>query len=170
MDHSSPDQPAAGKEIGMHDIAKRYQNGERDFREANLREANLREADLREANLSWAKGLLDPGDWIRTNFKTDDLGVIVYKRIGATKYPAASHWVIEPGAQIAEVCNPCRTCDCGCGVNFGTLEWCSSAYVAADLWRCRIAWADLASVVVPYHTDGKARCSRLELLEILDGQ
>ena len=32
------------------------------------------------------------------------------------------------------------------------------------LWRCRIRWIDLADLVVPYHTDGKARAGRVELL------
>jgi hypothetical protein len=38
-------------------------------------------------------------------------------------------------------------------------------YTTAPLWRCRIRWAWLPGVVVPFGTDGKARCSRLEMLE-----
>jgi len=29
-------------------------------------------------------------------------------------------------------------------------------------------WEDLADVVVPYNTDGKARCARLQLIEPLE--
>jgi len=53
-------------------------------------------------------------------------------------------------------------------VNFATLEWIKQReYASCDVtvWRCRIEWMDLAGVVVPYNTDGKARCSRLRLLE-----
>ena len=38
-------------------------------------------------------------------------------------------------------------------------------YAHAALWRCRIRYEDGPGVVVPYNTDGKARCERLELLE-----
>lgn len=37
------------------------------------------------------------------------------------------------------------------------------------IYRCRIRWIDLAGVVVPYNTDGKARCARLEILEQVSG-
>jgi hypothetical protein len=93
--------------------------------------------------------------------------VIVYKRIGETEYPISSTWTIEPGAVLSEVPNPDRCAECGCGVNFGTREWCARNYTEADLWRCRIAWIDLAGVVVPYNTDGKARCAKLTLVEVV---
>ena len=96
---------------------------------------------------------------------TDEFGVIVFKRIGETEYAAPDNWKIEPGAVLEEVVNPDRCSECACGVNFGTHKWCDSNYTGADLWRCRIAWLDLASAVIPYHTDGKARCGRLTLLE-----
>lgn len=131
----------------------------------DLTEAKLSEADLRGADLSDCKGLLDAREWIAENFASDAEGIIVYKRIGCTDYQAPSHWEAQPGAVLTEVCNPCRTTDCGCGVNFGTEAWCRENYKNAVLWRCRIEWLDLAGVVVPYRTDGKARCSRLVLLE-----
>ena len=166
---------------------------EADLRGANLREANLSWADLSEAdlsganlsgaNLSWADlswadlrwadlsetvGLLDAAAWLRANFETDAEGVVVYKRIGSTGYPTPASWLIEPGAYLTEVVNPSRTVLGACGVNFGTRAWCDKCYIDAALWRCRIEWLDLAGVVVPYHTDGKARCARLRLLEIVE--
>ena len=166
---------------------------EADLRGANLSWANLREADLRGANLSWADlsevnlsgadlseadlrwadlsetvGLLDAAAWLRANFETDAEGVVVYKRIGGTEYPTPASWLIEPGAYLTEVVNPSRTVECASGVNFGTRAWCAEHYIDAALWRCRIEWLDLAGVVVPYHTDGKARCARLRLLEIVE--
>lgn len=132
---------------------------------ADLSEADLSGADLSGANLSGCTGLLDAREWLATNFASDAEGIIVYKRIGRTQYQAPSHWEASPGAVLTEVCNPCRTTECGCGINFGTEAWCRDNYTSATLWRCRIEWLDLAGVVVPYHTDGKARCARLVLLE-----
>ena len=133
---------------------------------ADLRGADLSGADLRGANLSDAKGLLNAAEFL-SQFESDELGIIVYKKIGNTTYCAASHWKIEAGEFLTEVVNPNRQNDCGCGVNFATLEWCEREYKNADLWKCRIRFLDLADVVVPFRSDGKARCARLELLEIV---
>ena len=140
-----------------------------DLRGANLYGADLRCADLRGANLSGAKGLVRPQEWLSA-FATDELGIIVYKRIGTGKTyaDAPAYWTIEPGAFLEEVVNPSKTTVCACGVNFGTREWCDNNYSNANLWLCRIRWIDLAGVVVPYNTDGKARCNRLELIEIVE--
>ena len=77
------------------------------------------------------------------HFEADDLGYIVYKRIGAalTHKAPPDHWTIVPGAILREVVNPCRVSDCACGINFGTREWCADHYPDAALWRCRIRWA-----------------------------
>ena len=136
--------------------------------EKALSSANLSSADLRSADLSQVKGIFDPLKWLKENFESDKKGLIVYKRIGDTSYTTPSNWVIKPKSIIEELgVNPLPTVDCGSGVNFATLEWCKKEYTHSDLWKCRINWMDLASVVVPYNTDGKARCQRLELLEIV---
>ena len=140
---------------------------------ANLSGACLSRADLSGVDLSWVdlsgvKNLLNPSRWLADNFEKDDLGYIVYKKIGDTEHKAPDTWKIEPGSFLEEIVNPLPTVDCGCGVNFGTLDWVNAHYVNADIWRCRIRWEDLAGVVVPYSADGKARCSRLELLEVLN--
>jgi len=69
---------------------------------------------------------------------------------------------------ISEVVNPSPTCDCACGVNVATREWCDINYTSAALWRCRIEWIDLADVVVPYNTDGKFRAGRVTVLELIE--
>ena len=122
-------------------------------------------------NLSGVRGLLDPGQWMRENFQTVEEGYIVYKAIGQTTYSAPSHWRIEKDAYLTEVCNTDPWQDCGCGVNFGTFEWVNKFYRLellngyVDMYRCLIEWPDLTGVVVPYETNGKARCSRLKILE-----
>lgn len=146
-----------------------------DLSGANLSGADLSGADLSRAvlhcaNLSGAKNLLNPVEWLVDNFVTDQLGYIVYKAIGNTHYHPPESWLIEPGSYLKEVVNQNPTDDCGCGVNFGTLKWIQDEFNSnkIDIWRCRIRWVDLPGVVVPYNTNGKARCSKLELLEVIN--
>lgn len=133
-------------------------------------EADLREADLREVNLSQSTGLVCASEWMTEHCECVNDGYIVYKRIdrNLTEYYPPSNWEIKPGSVIAEVPNPLPTVDCGCGVNFGTRLWCECNYTAATLWRCLLRWKWLADVVVPYGTNGKARCSHLQLLEVVE--
>ena len=79
-------------------------------------------------------------------------------------YDIPGHWTVKPGSAIEEVCNPTRTQDCGCGVNFGTKEWIKENYPKSTVWECLIEWKDLPGVIVPYNTNGKARCERLTLI------
>lgn len=140
-----------------------------DLSGADLSGADLSRADLSGADLSGAKGLLDAAEWIQESFESTTEGVVVYKAFGDIFYCAPERWEISEGTYITEVCNPCRTDDCGCGVNFGTLEWIhSNIDNPTPIWKCLIKWIDLVSVVVPYNTDGKARCERLELLERIE--
>jgi len=134
--------------------------------DANLSDANLRSADLRSANLSDAKNLLNPIKWMSENFEHDDLGFIVYKTFGAY-YRQPETWVLEDGSFIEENVNPLPTNDCGCGINFATIKWIKHDQSDPKIWRCRIRWLDCVGVVVPFNTDGKARCSRLELIEVV---
>ena len=142
-----------------------------DLSGANLIEANLSEADLSgaylyRANLSEAEGILSASTWMADKFQYDENGYIVYRsQNGQYKHP--DHWVFEAGKFLTEVPNPDRACDCACGVSFATLDWCKNNY-NNTIWRCRINWRDLPDVIVPFNTDGKARCGRLELLEVVD--
>jgi hypothetical protein len=53
-------------------------------------------------------------------------------------------------------------------VAFATRDWVEREYKAAPIWLCRIRWEWLADVVVPFGTDGKARCAKLELLRLVE--
>ena len=136
-----------------------------DLSSANLYHADLRDANLSSADLSGAKGLLSVKDWLNANFKKNKKGYIVYKAEGDTYYPAPKHW--KNSRFITEVVNPNRTNECGCGVNFATKKWIYKHYpdISGNIWLCRIEWLDLGSLVVPYNTDGKARCARLRLVK-----
>ena len=138
-----------------------------DLSGANLREADLTGADLTGANLSGVQNLLNPVKWLAEHFEHDDDGYIVYKAIGDTTFAPPARWKIEAGEYLDEVCNPLPTLTCACGVNFATLDWVKENHPRRTIWRCRIRWMDLPGVVVPYNTDGKARCNRLELLEVV---
>jgi hypothetical protein len=132
---------------------------------ADLSGADLSGANLSGANLSWANGLKNFGalEWFRKSFKRTKRGVIVYKCFGGS-YPANPAWKIEPGSVISENCGPMPTDDCACGVNFATKAWVEREYPGKAIWRCLIPFAWLPGVVIPWNTDGKARCSKLILL------
>ena len=81
-------------------------------------------------------------------------------------YAPPKSWVLKPGSVINENVNFNRCNDCGCGINVAPLEWVKSEY-KGSIWKVLIRWEWLAGVCVPYDTDGKIRCERVELLEIV---
>lgn len=132
---------------------------------ANLTGADLRHADIKGSNLSGAKGLLSVIDYMKLNFERVDDGYIVYKTFGRQYTPPES-WEIKLGSVLTENVNFDRTEDCGCGINVAPLEWVRTVY-GGEIWRCLIRWEWLCGVCVPYNTDGKIRCEKIELLEIV---
>ena len=158
----------SGANLFRADLSRAHLSDATLFR-ADLSGANLSRADLNGVNLSGATGLLVAREWLENNFDNDELGVTVFKAAGDTHYDSPDDWVFEPGVFLRETPNPCRTTSCGSGVSFGTLAFIQQEPKLrhCTIWRCRIHWLDLADVVVPYNTDGKARCGRLELIEEL---
>jgi hypothetical protein len=139
-----------------------------DLSHSDLSNSNLRGCNLINSDLSGAKGIATAKDYL-SQFEKDRKGIIVYKAIGNTYQPLPTYWDIKPLSFLEEVVNPSRTVDCGSGVNFATLDWIKKNFEEDEIsiWKCRILWEDLADVVVPYNTDGKARCARLQLIEPL---
>lgn len=131
--------------------------------EYDLSRANLSGANLSRANLRGADGLMSSIAYIDAHFERVEKGFIAYKTFGG-RYAPPSKWTIAPESIIEENVNPCRTDDCGCGINVAPLEWVKKNY-RGDIWKCLIEWAWLPGVVVPYGTDGKIRCERVRLLE-----
>ncbi len=134
---------------------------------ANLSGTDLRYANLCEANLSGAKGLLDAVDFLDSNFECTDAGYIVYKTFGS-EYTPPKEWQIKSNAVITETANFDRCTTCGSGINVAPLEWVKREYPNKKIWKCLIEWPWLVGVCVPYNTDGKIRCERLRLLEIVE--
>ena len=131
--------------------------------------ADLSGADLSSADLSGSKGMLNPAEFMANNFEHDNLGWIVYKIFGEFK-PSPETWKIEPDSIVSETANPDRGTECSSGINFGTLAWIKSNVVGwedKEIWRCRVHWIDACGIVVPFGTDGKCRCNRLELIEVV---
>ena len=137
-----------------------------DLSNADLSGAHLIVANLSGANLSGAKGILSAAEYLSANFECDDRGYIVY-RAQKGDYGHPDHWIFEPGKFLTEVPNPDRCTLCGCGVAFAPLTWVKKEH-KAPYWRCRINWRDLPDTIIPFGTDGKGRCGRLELLEIVE--
>ena len=134
---------------------------------AKLSNAKLSNANLNRTNLSSAFGLLSSSDWLKENFDTyHGRGYIVFKEVDLYK-STPPKWEYKGGNTLAETVNPNRTDDCGCGINFATLTWIKKKNVRPDLviWKCLLTWEALADTVVPYNTNGKARCQSLQLLE-----
>jgi len=148
----------------------KWLKGAEDGERANLSDANLSGADLRCANLSsadlsGAQNLLSSLNYMEAHFERTADGYIVYKTFGG-QYEPPTHWKIEKGAVITEVVNPDRCTDCGSGINVAPLEWVKKNYKGA-IWKCLIRWEWACGIIVPYMTDGKIRCERCELLEVV---
>ena len=136
--------------------------------DADFTDANFTDAVLRGADFSGSKGLLTSKKFL-SQFKKDKSGIYVYKTFGAYKTPPAT-WIIEKDSIIEETVNPDRCTECGSGINFATLDWIKNDSKAKkkNIWLCKILWEDTADVIVPYNTDGKARCARLQLVKIVE--
>ena len=127
--------------------------------------ANLRGADLSYADLRGAKNLLSAIEYLEANFEKTTEGYIAYKTFGK-EYNPPEKWVIQSGSVISENVNFNRTNICGCGINVAPLNWVKNNY-PGDIWKVLIRFEWLAGVCVPYNTDGKIRCERVELVEIV---
>ena len=139
-----------------------------DLSGANLRSANLSGANLRDADLSGATGLLSAVNYLDAHFDRTDAGYIAYKTIGA-QYTPPKNWKIVPGAELTETVNPDRCTECGSGINVAPLGWVKKCYPnAKPIWKVLIKWEWLPGVIVPYMTDGRIRCEKVQLLETVE--
>ena len=133
---------------------------------ANLNRANLSRADLSGADLSGATGLLPSVNFLEANFERTDAGYIAYKTFNVI-YTVPAAWEIKRGAIISENVNFDRCTGCGCGINVAPLEWVKRNDGNGPIWKVLIRWEWLCGVCVPYMSDGKIRCERVELLEVV---
>ena len=132
---------------------------------ADLRYAHLSGAHLYGADLSGATGLLSAINFMKSHFERTENGYIAYKTFGG-QYKPPKAWKIESGAIITENVNFNRTQECGSGINVAPLEWVKKNYTG-DIWKVLIRWEWLPGVCVPYNTDGKIRCEKVELIGVV---
>ena len=131
----------------------------------DMNNCDLSECIMSRIDLSGCDGLVSPIQYMKENFERSADGYIAYKVFNAS-YIAPSKWEIRPGAVIEETVNANRTDDCGCGINVATLDWVDKNYTG-EVWKVLIRWEWLPGVCVPYNTDGKIRCERVELIEVV---
>ena len=136
---------------------------------ANLENINLNGTTLHFTNLSGAKNLFNSIDFMEKNFKKSKDGYIAYKCFDGS-YSKNNTWKISSGSIINENVNPNRTDECGCGINVAPLQWVQCNYPNKKIWRVLIRWEWLCGVCVPYNTDGKIRCERVELIDIVENK
>jgi uncharacterized protein YjbI with pentapeptide repeats len=143
-----------------------------DLRGAKLSGADLRGADLYGAELSGANlngadlsntNINSSIEYLKQNFQYCADGMIAYKIFGHFKEPP-SKWILKQGAYLTESVNPDRCTECGSGINVATIDWLNTN-ASGHIWKVLIPnWA-LASVVVPYGSDGKIRCECIQLIK-----
>lgn len=153
----------------LEEILKKHKlwlNNEEGGERANLSFADLSNADLCSANLSYVKNLTSPIDYIKAHFERTPDGYVAYKTFNGS-YFAPIRWEIKVGSVIDEVVNQNRTTICGSGINVAPLKWVEQNYPDKPIWKVLIRWEWLPGVCVPYNTDGKIRCERVELVEVV---
>ena len=138
-----------------------------DLRGANLSDANLSDADLSRANLSDAEGVLSSIDFMNEHFEKIDEGYIAYKTFG-TFYSINPNWKIKVGEVLKENVNFNRNNACGCGINVAPLKWVKNQTGDSPVYKVLIRNEWLMGVCVPYLSDGKIRCERVEILGVVD--
>ena len=140
-----------------------------DLSGSNLRSADLSGSNLSGSNLSGSNGIMSAIAFMDAHFERTPDGFIAYKTFGSS-YSPNSDWKIEPGSVLTEIVNPDRTCDCGCGINVAPLRWVKDNATNGGRLSIRkvlIRWEWLMGVVVPFGSDGKVRCEKVELIEVV---
>ncbi|MBO1292002.1 pentapeptide repeat-containing protein, partial [Faecalibacterium sp. Marseille-P9590] len=136
---------------------------------ADLRSADLSGSNLRSADLSGSTGIMSAIAFMDAHFERTKDGFIAYKTFGSSYHPN-DNWKIEPGSVLSEVVNPDRTCSCGCGINVAPLGWVKDNATNGgrlSIWKVLIRWEWLMGIVVPFGSDGKVRCEKVELIEVV---
>ena len=136
---------------------------------SNLRSADLSGSNLSGSNLSGSTGIMSAIAFMDAHFERTKDGFIAYKTFGSNYYPN-DDWKIEPDSVLSEVVNPDRACSCGCGINVAPLSWVKDNATNGgrlSIWKVLIRWEWLMGVVVPFGSDGKVRCEKVELIEVV---
>ena len=147
---------------------------------ANLTGIILKNANLIHYRLINVKGLITTEEYMNKNFEFDEEqdGYIVYKTFGSRFIPPRK-WIIKENSVIEENCDIDRRDTCSYGINCGTLDWVRNYNTYKDviltsqkynlpIWKMLIKKEWFDDIVVPYTTDGKIRCNKALLLNIVE--
>lgn len=134
---------------------------------ADLEGSLLSKACLADANLTGTKGLPTQKELLEKYFAVTEDYVTVYKIIGCTQYSPPPYWKIEEGSFLREVVYTDLRKDCGPGVNFATRKWIQKSDYSGSIWECRIYREDWKDIIMPYNSNGKGRCARLQLVKVI---
>lgn len=142
------------------------------FIKCKLDDAAFDEATAHRPVFNGSTGVFDPIEFMANHFERTEEGYIVYKVFDGM-YKMPEDWDINPGSVIAENANLNPFDNCGCGINVAPLEWVRNFRIENGvfdhpIWRCLIRWEWLPGVVVPFGTNGKIRCNRIQLLDKFD--
>lgn len=112
--------------------------------------------------------MLNPIEYMDEHFEKTDEGYIVYK-VFNRNYHAPDNWNIAEGSIIEETVNQNPFVTCACGINVGTKQFIQKMKIEDDhVWKCLIKYEWACGITVPYNTNGKIRCCRLQLLNVVD--
>lgn len=114
-------------------------------------------------DLSESTGLKSSIDFLEENFEKTEEGYIAYK-IFNLHYMKPESWEIKEGSILTEVVNTSRFEECSCGINVGTRKL-MEEYSSYPIWKVLIRFEWLSEVCVPYNSNQKIRCGRIQLLE-----
>jgi uncharacterized protein YjbI with pentapeptide repeats len=132
-----------------------------------LRGANLSSANLSSADLSGVIGLLDPIEYIAANFARNADGMLIVYKSFDEHFTPPYHWSVFEGSTIEEKgVNTNRSDDCGSGINIGTYAYVKQ-YSSNAVWECVIPREAECTIIVPFHTDGKIRVQKVQLVRNL---
>lgn len=144
------------------------------FDDVSLKNTNFKNAKLKLVNFENIDtenifGLPTQEEFLDQLFEKTEKGYIVYKVFGLV-YKPPIYWDVKRGSIIEEKVNLNRNIMCLYGINVATKEWIQSfqGYHDQPIWKCLLSFEDLDKVCVPYATDGKIRCGRLKLLEVVE--
>lgn len=139
---------------------------------ANLTDVRLELTILAKVDLNDTKGLINPIEYLNNNFEKTTEGYIVYKIFDEYK----NKWEIKPNSIIETEVNYNRCDKYGCGINITTKKEAKKLQKNIkkemnkkyEIWKLLIKWEWLPTIVIPYNTDGRIRCGKAMLIEVIN--
>lgn len=124
---------------------------------ANLSGVIFRNANMNNTDLTGAIGLMKQTDFMAANFEKSADGYIAYVALDTADS-------VHTGRIITDNANFNRSNYIGSGINAAPLDYMLRG-LDGIVWKVLIKWEWLCGVCVPYSTEGKIRCERVQLIQ-----